>query len=798
MKSNINEKDIKKFYDFLKHEKETELRFIKEGTIHQKWINNFESFLKEIKDFNGQSDIYVGFNERLSKGDKDDDVPYITKIGHDIDAHGSNPEDFVKAQEIALKIGEDCIKRGYEKPLIFCSGRGFWVIHDVPPIINNFQNVKKIKAFAEILKKKYEIEGVELDSTVYNPSRIVRVPGTINIKHPNKIIGFIIQESSGIKDEILKEKILSIELEVPKSNINAATPKSSSSFMDFCLTHEIPKGERHKTISRNMALYICEHPNRELLREQYIKIQKGSEKELDGWLKNIDENGKEKYPFSVGELINFTKKYKIPFDWKTTPEYNLWKKEKKAERNLAKAIEIEKKENYTELQKEVLININVKDFSRASELLVKEIKLNNYIYSTRDDIKSEMWIYDGGVYKPNGKTFVKEFCRKVLGEAHSQYIVNLVLNKVEADTFIDQIDFFENKFIDELPVQNGILNVKTKELKPFNHSKIFFNKLPVEYNEGAKCPNIDKFLRDILSREEDVDVAYELIGSGLFKEYFTEKAGMLVGNGRNGKSKFLELIRRLIGIENCSSVPIRSMKEDNSSLCELHGKLFNLAGDLSGGDLKEVGVFKQTVGRDTIQAHRKFLRDLFFINYAKHIFACNELPRVFDHTDGFWTKWILLEFPFQFITEEELRKLPEKDKINKKIKDPEIIDKISSSEELSGLFNLALDGLDRLFKHKDFSQTKGTKEIKDFWIRKSDSFTAFCIDCIKDDYESFLTKKIIRKRFSAYCKKHRLKGAGDKDIKSILQDRYGVGENRKMVNQDYEFVWEGIKFKSKI
>ena len=293
-------------------------------------------------------------------------------------------------------------------------------------------------------------------------------------------------------------------------------------------------------------------------------------------------------------------------------------------------------------------------------------------------------------------------------------------------------------------------------------------------------------------------VAYELIGSGLLKDYFTEKAAMLVGFGRNGKSKFLELIRRLFGIQNCSSVPIRAMKEDNSSLCELHGKLFNLAGDLSGGDLKDLGVFKETIGRDTLQAHRKFLRDLIFVNFAKHIFACNELPRVFDRTDGFWDKWILLEFPYKFITQEEINSLPKEEKIGKKVKDPEIIDKISTPKELSGLLNEALDGLERLIDNKSFSQTRGTKDIKDFWIRKSDSFTAFCIDNVREQYDGCVTKKALRKKFHSYCKTHKIKGAGDKDIKVILQDRYGAIDVRKVIDYNQEFVWEGIKFRSEI
>ncbi len=568
--------------------------------------------------------------------------------------------------------------------------------------------------------------------------------------------------------------------------------------MDYCLSHEIPKGERHKTISRNMALYISEHPDRELLREQYIKIQKGSEKELDGWLKNIDDEGKNKYPFSCGEMINFQKKYKIPIKCRNCPKFAEYKKDKKAEKNLQQSIKIEENPNYTYLQKEVLINMQMKDYPKASELIVQAFLKENYVYTTRDDIKSEMWVYEEGIYIPNGKFKIKEFCRKILEGAYNQFIANLVISKVETDTAISQEDFFKNEYVEELPVQNGILNVKTREILPFNPEKIFFNKLPVEYDENANCPSIDKFLRDILSKEEDILVAYELIGSGLLKDYFTEKAGMLVGFGRNGKSKLLELIRRLAGIQNCSSVPIRAMKEDNSSLCELHGKLFNLAGDLSGGDLKDLGVFKESIGRDTLQAHRTFLRDLIFVNFAKHIFACNELPRVFDTTDGFWDKWVLLEFPYKFITQEELNSLSEEEKQGKKIKDPEIIEKISTPEELSGLLNEYLDCLNRLLKQKGFSQTRGKKDIKDFWIRKSDSFTAFCIDNIKDDVDGHITKKALRKKFSAYCRTHKIKGAGDKDIKITLENRYGCVEGRKVIIDIQEYVWEGIKFKDKI
>lgn len=518
--------------------------------------------------------------------------------------------------------------------------------------------------------------------------------------------------------------------------------------------------------------------------------------EVEGILPNLAEKSKEDGRRRANEET--VRKVVNEENIKEKQKEEVKEKEEILIRNNLQLLHERKQNDFYILQMEVMKKLAEKSregINQATEIMAEHILKKNNIYSTKDDIKSEMWIYQEGIYVPNGKSYIKEFCRLVLEKAYNSYLVNQVIAKVEADTFIDQEQFFQNKYIEEIPVQNGILNVLTRELKPYNPSKIFFNKLPVVYIPTALNPGIEKFLTDILDKEEDLTVIYEVIGSGLYKDYFTEKAVMFVGHGRNGKSKILELIKRLVGAENCCSVPIRSMNENNSSLCELYSRLFNLAGDLSGGDLKDTGVFKQTTGRDTLQTHRKYLRDLTFVNYAKHIFACNELPRVFDTTDGFWDKWVLLNFPYKFITQEEFDKLIPEEKVFHKIKDPDIINKITTPEELSGLLNKAIEGLHRLFKQKNYSQTKGTKDIKDFWIRNSDSFTAFCIDCLKEDNSTYLTKRELRKQFNIYCKKYSLKGAGDKSIKATLEDRYGAIEDRIKVNEEQTYVWVGINFK---
>jgi len=253
------------------------------------------------------------------------------------------------------------------------------------------------------------------------------------------------------------------------------------------------------------------------------------------------------------------------------------------------------------------------------------------------------------------------------------------------------------------------------------------------------------------------------------------------------------LLKRFIGPENCSSLPLRSINEGSFSLCELFGKMANLAADLSKTDLKETGMIKSLIGRDTIQAMRKYLRDLIFVNYAKMVFAANELPKIYDTTDGFWTKWVLLEFPYKFVTQKVYDSSSEEEKEVLKIINPEIIEKISTENELSGLLNYALDGLDNLLKNKDFSYSKSTKEVKDMWIRKSDSFTAFCYDHVSEDSESQISKKLLRKIYHKYRKLHKVSSCSDKAIRITLENMFGVSESQ---NSNYDRIWEGINFKN--
>lgn len=440
-----------------------------------------------------------------------------------------------------------------------------------------------------------------------------------------------------------------------------------------------------------------------------------------------------------------------------------------------------------------LVSGRVKQIAEATELIVQNILSKEYIYTTKDDVKSEMWIYKEGVYLPQGKSEIKEKVREILQEHFNSFYLNQIINKIEADTFIEQEKFFNQNYLEEIPVLNGLLNLRTRELKSFTPEKIFFNKLPVEYDPRADCPQIDKFLSEILKSEDDKEVFYEFSGFCLWKEYKFEKALIAVGNGRNGKDKSLELIKRLLGVENCCSVPLGSIVPDSFIISEFHNKMANLAGEISNSNLKDTSAFKALTGRSLQSAPRKFLKPITFVNHAKFIFACNELPMVFDNSKGFWDRWIVLEFPFTFVSKPEYDAAIDKTLL--KIRDESIIEKITTQREMSGFLNACLNGLDRILDNKVFSSTTGSEEIKKMWVRKSNSVMAFCLSEIEEHYDGYISKKEFRKRYTSFCKEHKVSCKSDFVIKKTLEEAFGGSEGNREVLGRWEKVWECVKWK---
>ena len=630
------------------------------------------------------------------------------------------------------------------------SGNGLKAIIRVPEGKEQYEDY--VVGFYNYLHKEYKIPSVKLDDRTKDISRAC----------------FLSYDKDAVYNEdteIAKIKIVKKTIPIPKKkNIeNKKTEKWVETFLiNYCTENILPVGDRHPIIEKNLAILMRDRTDRAFVFNKYSDLQGKPNDTFNGWLKNNSYT-----EVNTGEIINYIKKHDIDFEISLT--------------------------NIKNLREEVIMQLHLKKRDMATELLVKGIMEENYIYTTREDEKAEMWIYKDGIYVPEGRTYIQEFSRKVLGRGFTTTLCNLVIAKIEADTYINSEEFFENNIVDKIPILNGVLNLRTRELTEYNPENIFFNKLPITYNPEAKCPNIDKFFNEIVSNpKESVKVLYEIFGYVLWTENFIEKVFMFSGHGRNGKSKTIELLKNFIGIKNCISLQLSDIENDQYAVGELFGKMANIVGDLSNTPLKNTSLLKNLAGGDQVSGSRKFKNKIHFKSYAKMIFCANEIPKTHDTTDGFMTKWTILKFPYMFVSQKEIDLA--KDKTNLRLADTELIKKITTEIEFSGLLNKALDALDPLHLQRDFSDQTGKEENKKYWIKESDSFSGFLSEETEEDFDSFIKKNELSVLYSKYCRKNNLKPKGTISVKNTMSMK-GYYDARKMFDGFQERVWCGVKLK---
>src|SRR5262249_28042728 len=144
---------------------------------------------------------------------------------------------------------------------------------------------------------------------------------------------------------------------------------------------------------------------------------------------------------------------------------------------------------------------------------------------------------------------------------------------------------------------------------------------------------------------------------------------------------------------------LQALDTNRFAAADLHNKLANTYADLTSLRLSETGNFKMVVSGDSITGELKF-RDAFgFRNKATLWFSANEIPESDDKSVAFYRRWKIFHFDKQFIGGKE---------------DPELIKKLTTPQELSGLLNLALKGLKELLDNGGFHDASVEETRKDY------------------------------------------------------------------------------------
>lgn len=320
-------------------------------------------------------------------------------------------------------------------------------------------------------------------------------------------------------------------------------------------------------------------------------------------------------------------------------------------------------------------------------------------------------------------------------------------------------------------LQNGTMEFTPDgwKLRDFSAEDFLTYQLPFCFDKDATCPRFNQYLLDVLTDETSRLVLQEYSGY-IFTKMNLEKMLMLTGSGSNGKSVYFNIICALVGRENVLTYSMGLFAHEYNR-AKLTDVLLNYSSE-KGTELSP-DTFKALVSGEPLQAREPYGKSFTLHNKVRFINNANELPRETEHTDAYFRRYLII--PFDVTISESQRDINLADTVIK--------------NELSGVFNWLLVGLDRIIKQQNFTTcTKADKALNDF-RRQSDSVALFL-----DDYSykpSASVKEPLSElyiRYKSYCMDDGYKPVG-KNKFSIRIENKGF-EKIRMSSGSIAFLME--------
>lgn len=235
-----------------------------------------------------------------------------------------------------------------------------------------------------------------------------------------------------------------------------------------------------------------------------------------------------------------------------------------------------------------------------------------------------------------------------------------------------------------IPCKNGYVvidNVGPKLIEPAKEMGIQYT-LSCPYEPDGRPPvKFVSFLEKVLP---DIDVrrrVQEYAGYTLTADTRHQRAQFWIGGGANGKGVLANIIQALHG--HVAAINLASL--ENFGLSVLIGASLIYCDEVPRKNINE-SVLKSLVAGERVFIDRKYKEPLSLCVSGKWLVLGNHLPKIEDHSHGFWRRWDIVPFDVTIPEHEQNPLLAS-----------EII-----SDELSGVLNWALEGLIRLRKRGCF------------------------------------------------------------------------------------------------
>ena len=294
--------------------------------------------------------------------------------------------------------------------------------------------------------------------------------------------------------------------------------------------------------------------------------------------------------------------------------------------------------------------------------------------------------------------------------------------------------------------RNGILHLDNMELTPHTPDIFSSIQIPCDFKGEQATPIFDKFFNELTDGDkEKQQLLLEFVGAAISNVHGYRFRGhngnslFLVGEGRTGKSVLKRFVERLIGEENCSNGDLQDL-EKRFGTYNIYNKRLYGNSDAGFMPIKELKIFKQLTGGDSIMIEGK-CRDSFNYTFKGLLwFCCNQLPKFGgDRGEHVYNRIIPVACT---------HRVPESER------DANLVDKLVG--ESSGIIYKAIQALKVAINNGyNFSVPKSSKQLLEVYKVQNSPYLLFFKECCvmrRDRTLDNVTTKILHDVMIQWCK----------------------------------------------
>ena len=331
-----------------------------------------------------------------------------------------------------------------------------------------------------------------------------------------------------------------------------------------------------------------------------------------------------------------------------------------------------------------------------------------------------------------------------------------------------------------LTVGNGTLNLRSGELKPADPEDLITHGPPIEYDSSAKCARWQKFLDEIFAGDSDlIEFIQRAIGYSLTGNTREQCLFILHGNGANGKSTFLETVRKLLG-SHATTTPFatfmvqRNVGAPRDDIASLVGARLVITSESGQGTTFDEATVKLVTGQDAVPCRHLYGSFFEYVPQFKIWITTNYKPTIYGSDDAIWRRIRLIPFNQQFKGNKRDAELPEKLKA-----------------ELPGILAWALRGCLK-WQRDGLGRPKTVLEATTEYRRESDQVGRFLSERCVSGKEHTVSGNALYNAYVQFCQQQ-----GEKFLANNLFAEQIAKRNIEKKRTRKGWVYQGLGLQSK-